>query len=85
MEECAKPDPHFFQAACTRFGIAKTGTLMIGNDPVTDIGGANAFGIDSVYIHSNLSPKWTGTPNSTYLIRNGDIGQLKKLLTRTAS
>ena len=79
-EECAKPDPHFFQAVCTRFNLAKADTLMIGNDPVTDIGGANAFGIDSVYIHSNLSPEWTGVPKCTYLIRNGEIRQLKKLL-----
>lgn len=80
IEECAKPDPHFFQAACVRYGLEKADTLMIGNDPVTDIGGANAFGVDSVYIHSDLSPKWTGAPKSTYLIRNGGMDQLKRLL-----
>lgn len=80
MEECAKPDPHFFEAACTQFGLSKKGTLMAGNDPSTDIAGANAFGIDSVYIHSNLSPKWAGPPKSTYLVPNGSISRMKQLL-----
>ena len=80
MEECAKPDPHFFQAACRQFGLSRKETLMTGNDPSTDIAGANAFGIDSVYIHSNLSPRWAGPPKSTYVIRNGSISQMKKLL-----
>lgn len=79
-EECAKPDPHFFQTACIRYNLEKNDTLMIGNDPVTDIEGANAYGIDSIYIHSNLSPKWTSAPKSTRLIQNGSIDQLKKLL-----
>ena len=55
---------------------------MIGNDPYTDIAGANAYGIDSVYLHSNLSPKWIGAPDCTYLIKDGDMQKLKRLLER---
>lgn len=78
-EECAKPDPHFFQSACKRYHIEPDHALMIGNDPYTDIAGANAYGIDSVYIHSNLSPAWTGRPDCTYLIEDGDMRKLIQL------
>lgn len=81
QEECAKPDPYFFHIACQRYQIKKSSALMIGNDPYTDIAGANAYGIDSVYIHTNLSPKWTKTPDSTYLIEDGDVQKLEKLVT----
>lgn len=80
VEECAKPDPHFFQAACGRYGLKKDTVLMVGNDPYTDIAGANAYGIDSVYIHSNLSPRWAGEPGSAYVIKDGDTEKLRKML-----
>ncbi|MCI9021540.1 MAG: HAD family hydrolase [Eubacterium sp.] len=82
QQECAKPDPHFFQAALDAFGLDKKDTIMAGNDPRTDIAGANAFGIDSVYIHSDLSPEWTGTAGSTYTVLDGDIGKQEKLLLK---
>ncbi len=81
QEECAKPDPHLFHIACQRYEIEKSSALMIGNDPYTDIAGANAYGIDSVYIHTNLSPEWTKTPDSTYLIQDGEIQKLEKFVT----
>lgn len=80
MEECKKPDPRFFQIALERYQIKKDHALMIGNDPYTDIAGANACGIDSVYIHTGLSPKWTGPPDSTYSIPDGSLKKLAKLL-----
>lgn len=80
-EECAKPDPHFFQTALDRYRLDKRDCVMVGNDPRTDIAGANAIGMDSVYIHSNLSPERTGAVKSTYVIQNGDAGALKKILT----
>ena len=50
-----KPDPAFF-----RLGLgdrAPQDCLMIGNDPVCDIAGAAAVGMDTWYIRSALSPK----------------------------
>ena len=70
------------QAALDAFGLDKKDTIMAGNDPRTDIAGANAFGIDSVYIHSDLSPEWTGTAGSTYTVLDGDIVKLEKLLLK---
>ncbi|MNI98663.1 hypothetical protein D3C73_1575530 [compost metagenome] len=48
---------------------------MIGNDPRTDIAGANAVGIDSCYIETVSSPR--NVPiNSTVQIADGDLRQI---------
>ena len=54
---CKKPDPRFFRLALEREGLEAGRCLMIGNDPVCDVAGAAAVGIDSVYIRSGLSPR----------------------------
>ncbi len=53
---------------------------MIGNDEVTDIMGAQQVGMDSLYIHSNLSPEWKGIGNPTYLVMDGNIRKIKDLI-----
>ncbi len=80
-QECAKPDPHFFQAAFQQFQLDRQQTVMVGNDLLTDIAGADASGIASVYIHSNLSPQRTGAPGNTYVIADGSIEKLSRLLS----
>ena len=52
-----KPDPAFYGAALAALGLRPEDCLMIGNDPVCDVAGALAAGLDAVYIHSALSPK----------------------------
>ena len=42
---------------------------MIGNDAVSDIAGAKSVGLDTVYIHSNISPK---LPVEAYVDENGE-------------
>lgn len=41
---------------------------MIGNDAVSDIAGAKSVGMDTFYIHSNISPK---LQEETYLAADG--------------
>ncbi|MCD8396624.1 MAG: HAD family hydrolase [Lachnospiraceae bacterium] len=56
-----KPNPFFFQQLIEQFGIDFSRSLFIGNDAVNDIGGAQGVGLDSFYVHSNLSfvePSW---------------------------
>ena len=55
---------------------------MIGNDSTSDIKGANAFGIDSLYIYSDISPKDDNKNeiNSTYKIMDGDFTKVKNLI-----
>lgn len=56
-----KPNPFFFQQLIEQFGLDFSRSLFIGNDAVNDIGGAQGVGLDSFYVHSNLSfvePSW---------------------------
>ena len=41
---------------------------MIGNDGVSDIAGAKSVGLDTFYIHSNISPK---LPEETETLPDG--------------
>jgi putative hydrolase of the HAD superfamily len=51
---CRKPDVRFFRKLTTRLDISKC--LMIGNDRQTDIFGATAAGLDTLYMHTNITP-----------------------------
>ena len=41
---------------------------MIGNDGISDIAGAKSVGLDTFYIHSNISPK---LPEETVILPDG--------------
>lgn len=45
-----KPDPGIFEEALRVSGSPKERTVMVGNDPATDIRGASGFGLDAVMI-----------------------------------
>lgn len=79
-EGCKKPDPKFFERLFSQYHLEKKDCLMIGNDENTDILGANQMGIDSLYIHSNLSPEWTGTIKSTYHLNTMNLRIVKEML-----
>jgi putative hydrolase of the HAD superfamily len=51
-----KPDVRFFQALIQEHGLDISKALMIGNDRLTDIGGAKAAGLDTLYMHTNITP-----------------------------
>ena len=46
---------------------------MIGNDCITDIRGAYEAGLDSLYLHTNISPEITGELMATYSIMSGSL------------
>ena len=48
-------------------------TIMIGNDEITDIKGSFEAGLDSLYIHSNISPEIKGELLSKFTIMDGDV------------
>ena len=77
---CKKPEQKFFEMLFEQYDLEKDTCLMIGNDENTDIFGANQVGIDSFYIHSNLSPEWTGTIKSTYHLDKMDLPYLTRCL-----
>ena len=57
---------------------------MIGNDAGTDIKGANLIGMDSLYIHSDISPLLTDPTGAdipaTYKVMDGDFTKIKTLI-----
>lgn len=53
---CRKPDVRFFQALLEEQQLDPSKCLMIGNDRDTDIAGAKAAGLDTLYMHTNLTP-----------------------------
>lgn len=78
-EECSKPDTNYYKILFDRYGLEKSESIMIGNDYLSDIGGAADFGIDSLYIHQSISPEIKGELRSTYTVMDGDVFKIKKL------
>ena len=53
---CRKPDVRFFNALIEEQKLDISRCLMIGNDLHTDIGGAKNADLDTLYMHTNLTP-----------------------------
>lgn len=53
---CRKPDTRFYQALIREQKLNIENCLMIGNDRETDIAGAKALGMATLYMHTNLTP-----------------------------
>ena len=53
---CRKPDLRFYRALVEEQGLEISRCLMIGNDRETDIAGAKALGMATLYMHTNLTP-----------------------------
>ena len=81
-EECSKPDTNYFKILFDRYELKKEESIMIGNDYISDIGGAADFGIDSLYIHQSISPEIKGELRSTYTVMSGDVYEIKKLTVK---
>ena len=63
-----KPDSRFFQLLIDKYNLDITKSIMIGNDGISDIAGAKSVGLDTFYIHSNISPK---LPEETVILPDG--------------
>lgn len=53
---CRKPDSRFYRALLEEQELQLENCLMIGNDRFTDIAGAKALGMATLYMHTNLTP-----------------------------
>ena len=53
---CRKPDARFYKALLHEKGLDPNSCLMIGNDRDTDIAGAKALGMGTLYMHTGLTP-----------------------------
>lgn len=81
-EQCKKPGKRFFDIVLERYNLDKKETIMIGNDWISDIEGANKAGIDSLYIHTNISPADTvlDNVNAKFIIEDGDFCKVSPLI-----
>ncbi|BCN32077.1 HAD family hydrolase [Anaeromicropila herbilytica] len=77
---CKKPSPLLYQAILQKYNLCKEDSIMIGNDYIADIKGANTIGLSSLYIHSNLSPNIEDELLSNYSIMDGDVNKIKKMI-----
>ena len=49
---CGKPDPSFFRAGLSSLGLEATEVVMVGDDIVSDVGGAQAVGMRGVQVRT---------------------------------
>jgi FMN phosphatase YigB (HAD superfamily) len=81
-----KPAPQFFQYALARCGLAKEDVLFVGNQLNTDVSGAQAFGIRTVWLSGPDYRSADDAPcnaSPTYTIRT--LTDLPTLLQRLHS
>jgi 2-haloacid dehalogenase len=71
----AKPDPAFFRAALDALHMPPEELLCVGDNPVSDVGGALAAGIDACW-YSPAGAPWPGTAAPPTLV----IRDLRELL-----
>lgn len=81
-ESCRKPSKMFYDVLFERYQLEKKESVMVGNDWISDIEGAKNFGIDSVYLHTNISPQDTVIENvqADLIIEDGDLKKLKRII-----
>ena len=79
---CKKPDQNFYMKPIKKYHIDTKQAVMIGNDYLCDIIGAQKVGLNTFYIHSNLSPKsdLDYKINSTYYLLGTDLAKVKEML-----
>ena len=81
-----KPDKRIMEALLEKYHLKKEASIMIGNDRTSDIQTAKNIGMDSLYIHSNISPvEYTAEEEgiqAEYEIMDGDFRRLKEMILK---
>lgn len=80
-----KPDTRIMDILLTKYGLDKKDCIMIGNDRTSDIRIAAESGMDSLYMHSNISPQITPQYNeikATYEVTDGDFSRIQSMICR---
>ncbi len=72
-EGCAKPDVMFYQRLLEKHHLDPKESIMIGNDYITDIKGSYEAGLDSLYLHTAISPEIKGELLAKYPIMSGSL------------
>jgi putative hydrolase of the HAD superfamily len=77
-----KPSTEFFNVPIKKYNLKIKECIMIGNDPRSDIKGANNIGMKSLYIHTENSPQELLEINSTYKVMDGDFTKIKPMILK---
>ena len=77
-----KPSPKFMEMLLDEYQLDKSKSIMIGNDCGSDIAVANACGMDSLFIHANISPPLPKEIPATYAILDGDFRKVAPLILK---
>lgn len=67
-----KPDISFYKLLINKHQLDIHKSIMIGNDIICDIQGAKKTGLDTYYIHTNISPAYDDSIKSDYCILDPD-------------
>lgn len=81
-ESVKKPSAMFFDSLFNKYKLDKKKSVMIGNDWIADMKSAYDYGIDSIYIHTDISPSDTVLDGvkAKYIIEDGNIGNIRKFI-----
>ena len=74
-----KPDERFYGALLDAYGLDPADAVMIGNDARCDILGAQAAGMETVYIRSNISPR-EPLPQASRVLGHMDLARVRRIL-----
>lgn len=74
-----KPDSKFYEYFMEKYDIVKEETIFIGNDAI-DLKAAHDMGMDTMYIHSNLSQSNPEDITAKYKILDGDMSKLRDII-----
>lgn len=77
-----KPSPKFMEMLLAEYKLDKSKSIMIGNDCSSDVAIANACGMDSLFIHANISPPLPDEIPATYAILDGDFRKVAPLILK---
>ena len=77
---CRKPSPVFFRRLLEQYRLNPAESIMTGNDEAADIAGAQSVGMDTLYIHTDISPKEYGKVQATYRVMDGDFRKAARIL-----
>lgn len=86
----AKPNPAFMNQLLDQYHLQISESIMVGNDRTSDITIANLIGMDSLYIHSNISPAYPPDnpeyipplQKATYEVSDGNIKDMTDILLK---
>ena len=84
-EGCKKPGSSFYNRLLERYHLDKKESIMIGNDSRSDILGSYQVGLDSLYIHTEISPECEKDLKSKYTIMDGDFRKIQPLILKQQS